>query len=69
MTGSASRPWRSPVAVLRSWWSAVTGRPARPDVLVHDPDGSKPHDLDDPFFDKDVRDRVGATIADATRRK
>jgi len=45
------------------------GTSAKAGVVVHDPDGSKPHDLDDPFFDKDVRDRVGATIADAARRK
>jgi len=70
MSGSASRSRRSPAAVLRDWWSAIVGvRSAKAGVVVHDPDGSKPHDLDDPFFDKDVRDRVGATIADAARRK
>jgi hypothetical protein len=70
MSGSASRSRRSPATVLRNWWYAIVGaRPAQPGVVVHDPDVSKPHDLDDPFFDKDVRDRVGATIADATRRK
>ena len=51
-----------------AWWSALVGA-RKPGVVVHDPDVSKPHDLDDPFFDKDVRDRVGVTIAEATRRK
>ena len=30
---------------------------------------SKPHDLDDPFFDRRVQDRVGRTIADAVAKK
>ena len=62
-----SRRWTT--SMLQALWSAVTGiRPAQPDVIVHDPDLSKPHDLDDPFFDKEVRDRVGAMIADAARK-
>ena len=61
---------RSTTSMLRELWSAVVGtRPAQPDVIVHDPDLSKPHDLDDPFFDKEVRERVGATIAGAARKK
>jgi hypothetical protein len=38
-------------------------------VTIHDPDASKPHDLDDPFLDPKVRERVGAVIADAARTK
>lgn len=44
-------------------------RPPQPGVIVHDPDSSKPHDLDDPFFDPKVRERVGAVIANAAREK
>ena len=69
----ASRPGgsrRSTASMLQELWSAVVGtRPSQPDVIVHDPDLSKPHDLDDPFFDKEVRERVGATIAGAARKK
>jgi hypothetical protein len=69
----ASRPGgsrRSTASMLQESWSAVVGtRRSQPDVIVHDPDLSKPHDLDDPFFDKEVRERVGATIADAARKK
>jgi hypothetical protein len=52
-------------SVLISAWS-----PPPPRVIVHDPDSSKPHDLDAPLFDRKVQERVGAAIADAaTRRK
>ena len=68
----ASRPGgsrRSTTSILQELWSAVVGtRPSQPDVIVHDPDLSKPHDLDDPFFDKEVRERVGTMIADAARK-
>ena len=60
---------RSTASMLQQLWFAVVGsRPSQPDVIVHDPDSSKPHDLDDPFFDKEVRERVGATIAGAARK-
>jgi hypothetical protein len=68
----ASRPGgsrRSIASMLWQLWSAVIGtRSSQPDVIVHDPDLAKPHDLDDPFFDEEVRERVGATIADAARK-
>ena len=44
-------------------------RPRQPGVILHDPDSSKPHDLDDPFFDPKVRERVGAVIAKAVARR
>jgi len=41
---------------IRHFWSAMTSQdpvraPASPEVIVHDPDAERPHDLDDPFFD------------------
>jgi hypothetical protein len=50
-------------SLLRRAW------PPRPGVIVHDPSSSKPHDLDDPFFDRKVQEAVGATIARAARKK
>src|SRR5688572_16671208 len=47
----------------------MRARPLRPSVIIHDPDSSKPHDLDDPFFDPKVRARVGAVIANAALKR
>lgn len=44
-------------------------RPRQPGVIIHDPDSLKPHDLDDPFFDPKVRERVGTVIANAVMRR
>ena len=56
-------------SVLHTLWSAIAGqRAARHDVIVHDPDASKPHDLDDPFFDRKVQERIGAAISRAVRK-
>ena len=62
--------WRqSTSSMLQKLWSFKTGvRPSRPGVIIHDPDSSKPHDLDDPFFDSKAQERVGAAIADATQK-
>src|ERR1044072_4509169 len=63
------------------WWQSILSicqklrglirrtRTSRTNVIVHDPASSKPHDLDDPFFDSKVQERVGAAIANATRKK
>ena len=40
-----------------------------PAVVDHDPGASRPHDLDDPFFDARVQRRVAAVIAGATQDK
>jgi len=37
--------------------------------LLHDPAASRPHDLDDPFFDAAVQRRVADVIAGAARKK
>jgi hypothetical protein len=47
------------------WSAAIRTQPSRLDLIIHDPDSAKPHDLDDPFFDRKVRERVGAVIAKA----
>lgn len=63
--------WRqSTLSMLQKLWSFKTGtRPSRLSVIVHDPDSAKPHDLDDPLFDREVQKRIGAVIANAARKK
>jgi hypothetical protein len=63
-------PRRSILWFFPKWRTAVIGQqPERLGIIIHDPDASKPHDLDDPFLDPRVRERVGAVIADAARKK
>jgi len=54
---------------LRKAWSAIVRREPKAAVIVHDPAASKPHDLDDPLFDRKVQERIGAAIAKAVRKK
>ena len=55
---------------FRKAWSAILRRaPTNPEVVVHDPAAAKPHDLDDPFFDRKVQERMGAAIAKAARKE
>ena len=62
-------PRRSISSIFKKWRGAIFGRPpARRAVTIHDPDASKPHDLDDAFFDENVRERVGTIIAEAARK-
>ena len=62
-------PRRSISSIFEKWRGAVFGRPpARRAVTIHDPDSSKPHDLDDAFYDENVRERVGTIIAEAARK-
>ena len=53
----------------KSWSRIIGARSSRPDLIIHDPDSSKAHDLDDPFFDRKVQERVGAAIAKAAQKK
>ena len=58
---------------MRHLWSAMTGQdahrePAKPEVIVHDPDAERPHDLDDPFFDPEVQSRIAGVIANNARK-
>ena len=69
-TGFGVSSQQSILPIFRKLWSAVIPtRPSWPDLMIHDPDSSKPHDLDDPFFDRKVRERVGAVIAKAARER
>jgi hypothetical protein len=58
---------------LRHFWSAMTGQdavrePASPEVVVHDPGAARPHDLDDPFFDPKVQERMAGVIANNAKK-
>jgi hypothetical protein len=39
------------------------------EVISHDPTASMPHDLDDPFHNAAVQEKVGQLIADAQAAK
>jgi hypothetical protein len=56
---------------VRKLWSAAKGKsePAAPAVIVHDPAAQRAHDLDDPFFDNNVKKRVADVITGAGRKK
>lgn len=41
----------------------------RKGVVIHDPASSRAHDLDDPFFDAKVQERMAAVIAGHAERK
>jgi hypothetical protein len=38
-------------------------------VVFHDPASQRPHDLDDPFFDNKVQERIADAISSAARKK
>ena len=62
-------PWES--RIVREFWAAVIARfSSRPrtGVLLHDPAASRPHNLDDPFFDENVQKRVADIIAGTARK-
>jgi hypothetical protein len=65
-------PFPSESRIVRQLWGTFiarfTSRPA-PEVILHDPAASRPHDLDDPFFDPNVQQRVADIIAGAARKK
>jgi hypothetical protein len=61
---------------VRKVWSALVGRnassaegSARAGVIFHDPASQKPHDLDDPFFDNKVQERIADVISSAATKK
>jgi hypothetical protein len=57
-------------SISQKLWSLIAGRRrSRLAVIIHDPDSAKPHDLDDPLFDRDVQKRIGAVIANAAQKK
>jgi hypothetical protein len=52
-------------------WKGLIRKPSSraPDVMIHDPAASRPHDLDDPYFDQKVQSRIGDLIARAARNE
>ena len=48
--------------------SLFTRQPALHEIVVHDPAAQEPHDLDDPFFDQEVQQRVASVIARGATR-
>jgi hypothetical protein len=71
MTG----PARTMSQNVRDFWRTATGKkhPARqaaaPAIVLHDPAAKRAHDLDDPFFDRNVQLRAGNVIAGALHKK
>jgi hypothetical protein len=64
------------INTLRKLQSVVLRRNAtsaevstRAGVVFHDPGSQKPHDLDDPFFDKRVQERIADVISSAAQKK
>lgn len=56
--------------LLEKLRSTITGaRSVQTGFILHDPASSKPHDLDDPFFEKKIQERVGQVIATAALEK
>jgi hypothetical protein len=69
-------PAQSLSRLAYKWWCSLTGKKpsfettsTRPGVFFHDPAASQPHDLDDPFFDSKVQDRVADVIAASSKKK
>ncbi|MDO9412831.1 MAG: hypothetical protein Q7T81_09695 [Pseudolabrys sp.] len=59
--------------VVRNLWATVAGptvpeKPV-PEVIIHDPEAQLPHDLDDPFFDRKVQERMADVIAHSADKK
>ena len=58
--------WRSARSVW-TWALARAGRARRQEFFLHDPAAAGPHDLDDPFFDSKIQERVAKVIASSVR--
>lgn len=63
----------NPWTLVRNAWSAIfrsrANKPADGGVIMHDPAASLPHDLDDPFFDREVQERIAKVIAKSAASK
>ena len=62
--------WISRIAD-RTWGTRTNKGESMPPSgeLLHDPAASRPHNLDDPFFDAAVQRRVADVIASAAMKK
>jgi hypothetical protein len=61
-------------AMLTDAWTAATvmrvrAAARRAGVIVHDPQAHDPKNLDDPFIDPRVQERIGKFIADSGRQE
>jgi hypothetical protein len=61
--------------LLRDLWAKLIA-PSDPkaalavsSVIVHDPEAQKAHDLDDPFFDRNVQSRIADVIVHASQHQ
>jgi hypothetical protein len=58
--------------MMRKFWSRIFGKkqPAVPSkgFILHDPASQRPHDLDDPYFDTKLQERLGKGIDSAVRK-
>lgn len=63
-----AKPVASMSQLMRGLWAKPAPLAANA-VVVHDPDAGRPHDLDDPFFDRRVQSRIAEAIAQASRQK
>ena len=57
---------------MRGWLGTILPRKrsrTKPDVIIHDPAASGPHDLDDPYFDPKIQSRFADLIARAARKE
>jgi hypothetical protein len=68
-----SGPVKSMSQLMRDLWAAMvspssTSAQPTPPVIVHDPQAKLPHDLDDPFFDRQVQSRMADVIAQANKK-
>lgn len=55
--------------LFRRLWTSSNAPPPANAVIIHDPDARRPHDLDDPFFDRGAQSRIAEVIARARRKK
>jgi hypothetical protein len=60
--------WRTVCGLWVQGLRRLRGSPHQP-YFLHDPAASRPHDLDDPFFDPKVQERMGNVIAVAAQKK
>ena len=60
------------MGIMKKFWSKIFGKkePAVPakGFVLHDPAAQRPHDLDDPYFDAKIQERLGKAIGGAVRK-
>jgi len=58
--------------MMRKFWSRLFGKKQAPvpakGFILHDPAAQRPHDLDDPYFDAKLQERLGKAIDSAVRK-